>query len=148
MGAVILALLSVLILDRWRTTRLVYDIGESMVCRYSKIDAACEVLSGCDRLWRQTSKGYTSDWKRNAGASTIMQRVPVTLSRRRMPYLKSNFVPWVFASDGLMLAFYLDRLYIWDGKQYDAVDYADMEIDASLSHYREQEQVPSTPWLK
>jgi len=73
-----------------RTTRLFYELSETEEQKYGIVQQAVSHLGRCHRTWRVEGSSATSDWKRNAGTSTIVRRVPITVGPSNPPRVKTN----------------------------------------------------------
>src|ERR1035438_2361563 len=62
-----------------RISRLFYELGETEQQRFSIVQTALTHLAKSHRIWRVEGKSATSDWKRNAGASSLVRRVPISV---------------------------------------------------------------------
>ena len=79
-----------------RTTRLFYELDEKESSRYSVIQQAANHLSHANQVWRIEADSPTSDWKRNAGASSSVRRVSSQVGYADPPRVESNVrVPYV-----------------------------------------------------
>lgn len=63
---------------------LAYQLDRDAEQRFSRLTDAFVRLASCDRVWHVTAKGDTSDWKRNAGARSLVERklIEPTLSKQ------------------------------------------------------------------
>ena len=61
-----------------RTSRLFYELGEAQQQRYSVVQQTVSHLAKSQQIWRVEGISSTSDWKRNAGASSLVRRAPIS----------------------------------------------------------------------
>jgi hypothetical protein len=54
------------------TAILNYSLGSESEAEFSQLQTAFRSLLSSQRLWHPDASGYTSDWKRNAGASSLV----------------------------------------------------------------------------
>jgi hypothetical protein len=67
-----------------RISRLFYELDETQRQRYGIVQVAMTHLAESNRVWRIEARSATSDWKRNAGASTL--NLSATRASRRWPF--------------------------------------------------------------
>ncbi len=77
----LLITMCVLIIKNARRVVLHYDIDADVGHYIAQRDMALAVLCSCDRVWHEVSSVYTSDKKRNAGASNLVNREMVTITK-------------------------------------------------------------------
>ncbi|PBC04276.1 hypothetical protein CK220_11720 [Mesorhizobium sp. WSM3860] len=68
-----------------RVSVLYYDLEEDAEAAYGRLVAAFATLSGCAGSWHVAAGGKIQDlttWKRNAGASMLVDKKPTTLVKR------------------------------------------------------------------
>jgi hypothetical protein len=126
-----------------RTTVLLYDIEADAVTPYEQLHDAFDALIGCARTWHMSAKGATRDRKRNAGASTLVQRKRVTLSKTPPNTVKTNIDVPSIPVGRQVLCFFPDRLLVFDRDGVGAVSYRDLNVGIRASRFIEDEGVPS-----
>src|SRR5205085_909070 len=57
-----------------RTAQLFYELDTDAQARYDKVLQAFEALAQSSMVWSQQTRQATNDWKRNAGARTLITR--------------------------------------------------------------------------
>ena len=83
-------------MEKRTSSRLFYELDETERQKYSITQQTLTHLSQSQRIWRVEAKSATPDWKRNAGASTVVRRVPITVGRSNPPRVQTNLeVPCV-----------------------------------------------------
>src|SRR5689334_22921978 len=73
-----------------RTTSLHYELDGDLAKRFSMLESACESLGKSQRIWRVETQQSTWDWKRNAGASSLINRREITVGRLNPPFIETN----------------------------------------------------------
>lgn len=141
-GGALTAFIANLIVRRWRSTTIYYELDEQSKKRYGYIEEGCSRLARAAAKWRYVSAAPTTDWKRNAGANVLTRRTPLQVVRQPAPFLKTNVEPWVVSSKGISLVFLPDCLFVWDGKRYGAVPYDRVTVSADTVSFREDRWVP------
>ena len=125
------------------TAVLEYDLQGEAAQRYEQLREAFKRLAQCARIWRIDAAGQTDDWKRHAGAGTVVKRslaLPYFGLPRRV---QTNIEVPVLPAGNQRLYFYPDQVFVFEGSRVGAVAYADLRAITSTSEFREDEQVPS-----
>jgi hypothetical protein len=147
-GAAIIAATVLVLFARHRdvtngTAVLAYDLETNAREWFSRLVAAFNQFASCERVWHIRAQGLTEDWKRNAGATTLVKRQPVlpsvSLPRRvecnlRVPSLKAG---------GQTLYFFPDRVLVYESGSVGAVAYIDLAVEVSDTQFREEGTAPS-----
>jgi hypothetical protein len=131
-------------LDRYRrSVNVIYD-SQGLVARITEALAlAFTELSACQVIWSVVGEGYVSDWKRNAGASSLIQRNRIGLQFSKPSCIRgrTKFPTFTFGSDELYLL--PDSALVIVGGAVAAISYRDMDFSDCMVKFREEEQVPS-----
>lgn len=126
-----------------RTTRLFYELGKAELQRFGTIRRALEHLGNCDRVWRIEARAATSDWKRNARASTLVRRIPITIVSSNPPHVETNLdIPCLNLGDA-RLFFFPDVILYLDHGTYGGIAYGDIRVEQCLTRFIEDEEVPA-----
>jgi hypothetical protein len=135
-----------------RTTRLVYDLDERENRKYGVIEQAVAHLSNSHQIWRIEADAPTSDWKRNAGASSLVRRVKSTVGHSTPPRMESNLeIPSIRAGRAMMY-FMPDLILYWEKGSFGAISYDDLRVEIGSTRFIEDGYVPrdtkvvSTTW--
>lgn len=132
---------------RWsnarRTARLIYDVDdEQLLERLALAAAVGEALNRSNRLWHIWWSRATSDQKRNAGASHLIQRTVVRSQRGTLKHIESNVEPWSVPAGPQRLLFLPDRLLVREGSSFAGVAYGDLTVRSGSTQFIETEGVP------
>ena len=100
-------------------------------------------LAACRGVWRVEASGATSDWKRNAGATTLERRTDGRLSVSRPPKVECNIDVPTFRAGRRSLYFFPDRLLVYDASGVGAVSYSELKAQSVQGRYIESDSVPS-----
>ena len=133
---------------RWdserRTARLIYDVDdEEVVERLAMVNGAGQWLGSCQGLWHIFHAVATTDWKTNAGASTLIRRTRTRCGPGSLPRVELNIEVWCVPVGPQQLLFLPDRLLVWDGQHLAALPYETLSIQASSARFVEEDWVPS-----
>jgi hypothetical protein len=74
-----------------RTTSLHYDLGND-VSKIAERKRICEMLSRSIKVWRVNTQQVTSDWKRNARATSLVGRKEVVIGKGLPPCIETGRV--------------------------------------------------------
>lgn len=125
-----------------RTTPLFYELEQDALERFNAVQQACAALSQSARVWRVESKQPTYDWKRNAGASNLITRQPVSAGQIKPPYIATNVdVPGLRLNDSTLF-FMPDFVFVRQNNRYGAVSYDALGVSFSPTRFIEDAGVP------
>lgn len=129
-----------------RTTVLYYDLEGDAEASYNRLAAGFDGLSGCAAKWHIEAGGAIQSltaWKRNAGASHLVNRKATTLAYKLPAVIKSNVSPPALHVGKQVMFFMPDIVLVQDGSRIGAVNYADLNVKWQDSRFIETERVPS-----
>jgi hypothetical protein len=126
-----------------RTSRLFYELDETEQRKYGIVQEALAHLGKSNRTWRIEAKSATSDWKRNAGASSLVRRVPINVSPSNPPRVEMNLtVPCI--NVGSVKVFFLPDVVLYlERGTYGGIAYDDLRVEHRVSRFIEDENVPA-----
>jgi hypothetical protein len=140
--------------DKVRTTTvLLYDFDPDMEGLYQKLYDALDAISLCDRLWHIEATGTTGDKKYFAGASSIVKKSQIAIKHEVPPRIATNLETPCLPLGRQKMYFFPDKVLIFESRGVGAISYQSLKVDLSISHFVEQERVPSdtkvvgTTWL-
>lgn len=126
-----------------RITTLKYKLDEEATNELIKLQKVFNELTKASRIWRVTSRKATWDWKRNAGASSLITRNRITAGRLTPPFLNTRISVYGFSLGMMQLFFLPDQVFILQNGKYGAVSYNSLEVNAYPTRYIESEGVPN-----
>ncbi|ESY80147.1 hypothetical protein X739_29225 [Mesorhizobium sp. LNHC220B00] len=129
-----------------RVSVLYYDLEKDAEAAYGRLVGAFETLTGCAGRWHVAAGGKIEDltaWKRNAGASMLVDKKPTTLTSSLPKVVRSNVTPPSIHVGRQVLFFMPDLVLVKDGNRYGAVGYADLQTQFAPSNFIETGKVPS-----
>ncbi len=125
-----------------KTVVLFYDFDSQSESQFQALHDAMLELRRCSKSWHIEAEGDVIDWKRNAGASSIVRRRAITITTGSPPYVKTNIrVPHLPAGRET-LYFFPDRLLVFTRQGVGAVSYSDLRIERDDSRFIEDGTVP------
>src|ERR1039458_5731298 len=125
-----------------RTSDLIYHLADDAAQRFTVLQEACQNLAKSHRVWLVVGKESTWDMKRNAGASSLLSRSPVSVRLGEAPWVNTNLQIWSIDLGTLKLFFFPDRLLVWDSRKYGAVSYDSLAVTFAPVRFIETEAVP------
>jgi len=120
-----------------RMSRLFYELDETQRQKFSTVQQAIAHLSKSERIWRIDADTATSDWKRNAGASSLVRRTSIGVGNSYPPRVETNVsVPSV--NTGRIRLFFLpDLILVLQDGRFGGVSYADFRVQQSSTRFIE-----------
>lgn len=122
-----------------------YEMDERMKPIYEQFVSKFLSFNACSRKWQYLHSQRNQDWKRNAGAGSLINRIPIAgISDHKVPnkFLKTNVkIPYIKLRN-TELFFLPERLLIRRGNQFAAVFYKHLEIYGVNSRFIEDDSVP------
>jgi len=131
-------------LDRYRRSAKVIFEPNGLVAKIVEaLGVAFTELTHCETVWMVHAEGRTTDWKRNAGATSLNTRRKTKLQFGRPHCIrgKAAFPSFKLGSDELYLL--PDAALIILKGAVAAISYRDLEFSNYLVKYIEEERVPS-----
>ncbi|MGX9147603.1 DUF4236 domain-containing protein [Mesorhizobium sp. 128a] len=145
------AFLPGMLIGKWfdgyrRVSVLYYDLEQDAEAAYGGLVAAFETLTRCAGKWHVAAGGKIQDlttWKRNAGASMLVDKKPTKLANTLPQVVRSNVTPPSMHVGRQVLYFMPDLVLVKDGNRFGAVGYADLHSQFAPSNFIETGRVPS-----
>jgi hypothetical protein len=126
-----------------QTTTLKYSLDEKAKENFISVQAALRNLSKSTRVWLVTSKVATFDWKRNAGASSLISRTRAVIKQIAPPFIQTRIKVFSLSLNSIQLFFLPDQVLVFQNGKYGAVSYGSLKIDEMPARFIEDEIVPS-----
>lgn len=129
-----------------RSTVIFYELEGDAETAYQRLIQGFDRLMECAGKWHIKSGGAIRDittWKRNAGASHIVDKKPTNLIYSLPAVIKSNITPPAIHVGNKIMYFLPDTVLIQDGSRIGAVSYKDLGIRHQYSRFIEEGRVPS-----
>jgi hypothetical protein len=124
------------------TAILHYSLEGEADRRFSSLLGAFGQVTRCQAIWRVNAEGHTDDWKRNAGANTLLKRSPFRPSVACPAKVQCNIQVPTFKTENSTIYFFPDRLLVYNWGGVGAVPYNQLHAKATQIQFREDEQVP------
>ncbi|MCA0436219.1 MAG: hypothetical protein M9891_13635 [Austwickia sp.] len=130
-----------------RSVVLFYDVADQPAQSFHGLLAAWTSLAACDKRWRVVQSGAVNtvrQHKTNAGASSLVARLPVAAVVQPTAPLRTNVDVPTLTAGKVSLCLLPDRLLVRDGRTFSDHHYSTLEIEAGSTNFIEQPgQVPS-----
>ncbi|MCZ6595614.1 MAG: DUF4236 domain-containing protein [Bacteroidetes bacterium] len=145
--ASLVLILLLLVLAKYRDVMaksvvIFYDLEDVAKDAYAKFHDAFEKLVACSKSWHIEAEGNVTDPKYHAGASGVVSRKGISLTKGKIPVIKTNIdIPRIPVGKQF-LAFMPDRLLIFEPRAVGAISYDDLEIQVDEQPFIEDEHVP------
>jgi hypothetical protein len=124
------------------TAILHYALEGEAEKRFSSLLGAFGQVNRCQGIWRVNAQGHTDDWKRNAGANTLLKRSSFRPSLACPAKVQCNIQVPAFKTDSSTLYFFPDRLLVYNWGGVGAVSYSQLQAKASQVQFRENGPIP------
>src|SRR5205823_2859819 len=111
--------------------------------KYAVIQQAITQLSKTHRIWRVEADASTSDWKRNAGASSLVRRVSISAGYANPPRVESNIKIPSMTLGGARLYFMPDLILYWEHGTFGAISHDDYLVEQGSTRFIEDGDVPA-----
>jgi hypothetical protein len=131
--------------DSRRSVVILYDLEPSTAQAYEKVTQSFDALRGCAGKWHIDAGGVIHDihaWKRNAGASHLVDKRVTTFDYELPRVLKSNITPPMMAVGKEKLYFLPDLMLVVHDDKVGAVAYDALQIRWQTSRFIEEGAVP------
>jgi len=136
--------LAAVLLDRYRRSlKIVYTWDSDAQRIASSLSESLGELGRCAALWSIASQGDTSDWKRNAGATKLVERERIYIQSKKPVCIRGVAKFPVIKLGAGQLFFLPDAALIVTTDSVAALHYADLNISNHPTRFVEAESIPS-----
>jgi len=125
-----------------RTTILRYHLNEDAKAKFIAVQNALDALVKSACIWRVVSRTPTWDWKRNAGATSLINRRRIWAGYMPPPFIQTRIRVYGLSFDSVRLFFLPDQVFVFQNRKYGAISYASLQVYASPTRFIEEESVP------
>jgi hypothetical protein len=126
-----------------RTTTLQYKLEEESNREFTDLQNAIEALAKSGSIWRVISRTPTWDWKRNAGATSLINRRRIRAGYMQPPFIQTRIKLYGLSIDSFQLFFLPDQVLMYQNGKYGAINYASLSVSVSPTRFIEEDGVPS-----
>jgi hypothetical protein len=125
-----------------RTTPLYYDLADGPGRTFADLGSLVKTLGGAQQVWRVQTRQANHDWKRNAGASHLLNRSAASAGVASPPFIRTNIEVTGINAGATQLYFMPDHLLVRQQGQYGAVDYRTLQVTVHPTSFIEDGRVP------
>jgi hypothetical protein len=129
-----------------KTVILFYELEGEIESAFQAVHNAFKELSDCAKAWHVASSGKVTslnEQKRQAGASSLVQRSATRLILQAPTYVSTNVTVPAIPVGKQTLYFFPDRILVYESGRVGAVSYADIELELDNTRFIESDAVPS-----
>ena len=123
--------------------KLDYEMDDYYSNKFNKRMSAWKSIFECQKVWTITQTSRTNDMKRNAGASTLINRSISLLSQNSPFYLDCNYSILSFSNKNEKILILPDKLLIIKAGKIGVISFDDISFDINSSNFIEDGPVPS-----
>ena len=120
-----------------------YQLDEQALQRIDLLKNAFQRLSTCHRVWNVGTVGSTHDWKRNAGASSLVGRTAARVGFGTPRSFRANVDVAHLVAGRDTLYFLPDLILVNQSGAFGSISYESLEAAWSSTRFIENESVPS-----
>lgn len=125
-----------------KTTVIFYDFEPEIEAKYQKLHDAFDRICSCGKIWHIHSQKNTSNYKMHSGATSLIDRIHITLSKGSPPLVKTNISVPIIPVGEQTLYFFPERILVFDKKHFGAVNYSDLLIEIDQTRFVEEQTLP------
>jgi len=124
------------------TQEIHYALDASATERYAAIQRALSTLASCNRIWVLNTSSSTSDFKRNAGAATLITRSSASIGAIPTKGFKASLPISSIGANGTIFHFLPDQILLFSGNRYASIQYPQLFLEVRATRYIESESIP------
>jgi hypothetical protein len=117
-----------------RTTSLYYTASDE---RFASIQRACEHLAEAQRVWYVEAEQQNWDWKRQAGAQSLVSRKQGRVGVINPPFISTNVDVCGVDAGNSKILFFPDAVLVFQQGQYQSVPYKALSVAYSPTRFVE-----------
>jgi hypothetical protein len=124
------------------TLSLDYELSEDQSARFEALTRAFSGMAGCARIWSIPLEKQATDWKRNAGASKLIERTQVQLGTGSPPLVTTNVSFLKLPVGKETIYFTPDAILVTAGNAVAGFGYGDVVVTSRQARFIEKEVPP------
>jgi hypothetical protein len=126
-----------------KTVVLLYDLDGPIVEADQGLHDGFDWIAQCGGVWHLEAHGRTDDWKHQAGATHLVRRRAFRLLKGDPPGIKTNVEVPLLPVGRQTLYLLPDRVLVVESSAVGAVEYAELQAEATESTFIEWGTVPA-----
>ena len=120
-----------------------YELDDYCLRKHQDMLEAWNQLNQSNKVWQVIQSGNVTNKKLNAGASTLIKRVPIKIRTSGPRYLRTDLDIIQLDLKNEILVFLPDKLLIINGLKVGAVSYDEIKLYIGNTRFIEEEKLPS-----
>lgn len=125
------------------THEIHYSLDSDAARSFEATQRAVQSLGSCSRIWVLNTSAHTADYKRHAGAGTLITRRSASAGILSTRGFKSSLPISSIEANGTVFHFLPDQVLILIGKRYASISYSQLLISIKQTRFIEEQGVPS-----
>lgn len=125
-----------------KTTVLFFELEQEIESLYESLHSEFDQIAGCVKKWHVEAEGAVKDWKRTAGASSVVKRKGINFTKGSPPYVKTNISVPSIPVGKQALYFFPDKILVFEANGVGAVNYKQLNIEIESTRFIEDGTVP------
>ena len=125
-----------------KTVVLFYELEADAEGTYQGLHDAFAALEACEGSWHIEAEGDVADRKRSAGATSVVRREKIRLTKSSPPFVEVNVATPAIPVGTQTLYLFPDRVLVFQKDAVGAVPYADITIDRRATRFIEHGPLP------
>jgi hypothetical protein len=124
------------------THQIHYSLDSEATERFAATQNALAMLASCHRIWVLNTSSSTADFKRNAGAHTLITRRSASVGTLATRGFTSSLPISSIEANGTVFHFLPDQILVLYDKRYASISYGQLSVSVTSSRFIETESVP------
>jgi hypothetical protein len=147
-GLIALLTLALTLFALWRDSIrlkvvLLYDLDDAAAAAFERLTSALDAIQSAARLWNIDAHAATNDWKRNAGATSILERQIARIEYTTPRVIETNVSVPAVVGGRQRLYFFPDLLLVMEGRRAGGIKYSELLVDSGHVRFTESGAVPA-----
>lgn len=129
--------------DLRKSTVLFYELEPDIEVLFQKLHDSFNEILTCRGIWHVEAEGTVVDSKRNAGATSLIKRTAISLSKNNPPFVKTNISTPSIPVGKQTMYFFPDKILFFENDKVGAISYENLIITIESTRFIESDTVPS-----
>lgn len=139
---IVIPVFVIVIIPKKRMVTLDYNFDDYRMDNYNKLLLGLKSLESNHRIWEIKSSESTTDWKNNAGATTLLQIVKLSFVSHGLKYLKTNLIIKTLNIRNIKFIFLPDSIILARDNVIKSLSYKSLKLTSEDVLYAETDEVP------
>jgi hypothetical protein len=126
-----------------RKTVLLYHLDKEVESAYREVHSSFLALASCKKVWHVEGWGELLNRKYFGGAKGAILRKEISLTIGSPPFVKTNLKVPLIPVGKQTLAFFPDRLFVFEPNKVGAIPYENLHIQVEEIPFAEEMKVPA-----